>query len=85
MTTQNRPTISANRAREEIGTTVRGTGTALALTGVFLMVSGVVLPEPPMGGGLHNGLNIIGGGVMTLAGGAARYVGGLIMDRQGPQ
>lgn len=85
MSEQNRPTISANRIREGVGVTIRGTGTTVAMTGAFLMAAGFILPEPAMANGLHKGLTILFGGAATLTGGAMRYVGGLIMDRKGPQ
>lgn len=85
MTTQNRPTITTSRSREEIGTTMRGTGNAVALLGTFMVASSFIFPEPPMGGGLTTGLNFLGGFAFAAVGTAARWAGGRTMDLQRPQ
>lgn len=85
MAEQGRMTITGNQAREEIGTTVRGSGNALLIVGGLSLIYGLVAPEPDMGSGLHTGISAIFGAATIAGGGAMRYIGGLIMDRKSLQ
>lgn len=85
MSNTERPTITSGRIREEVGTTLRGTGNALSVGGALSVVFGLASKGSAVDPtGMSASLSIVLGAGMFLTGLVGRYIGGQFLDIQRP-